>query len=138
MAYIQKNNPLKRVIESPEIVAAKNDPMFDEKYSFAKNAFTNPTHRAGLDKMIIEESDPTIITRLLNDRKRFEDEYNTEDVDARRNFENDAAFVGYLKRKDQEGKLKEAFGDQWEWARDLINDERSGQDLGDYEQYRIK
>ena len=91
MAYIQKNNPLKRVIESPEIVAAKNDPMFSEKYPLRENEFINPTQRAGLDKMIIEESDPTIITRLLNDRKRFEDEYNTEDVDARRNFENDAA-----------------------------------------------
>tara|TARA_R100001129_G_scaffold32708_2_gene21981 strand:+ start:58 stop:471 length:414 start_codon:yes stop_codon:yes gene_type:complete len=137
MAYIQKNNPLKKVTESPEIVSAKNDPMFSEKYQ-ARNVFINPTLRSGYDKMIINESDPAIIARILNDRRRFEDEYNTEDVDARRNFENDADFVNYLKRQDQEDKLKEAFGDQWEWARDLINDERSGQDLGDYEQYRIK
>ena len=138
MAYIQKNNPLKKVTESPEIVAAKNDPMFSEKYPLRENIFINPTQRAGLDKMIINESDPDIIARLLNDRRRFEDEYNTEDVGARRNFENDAAYVNYLKTQDQEAKLKETFGDQWEWARDLINDERSGKDLGNFEQYRIK
>ena len=139
MGYKQINNPFKRITfgESPEIVAAKNDPMFSEKY-LARNEFVNPAKRAGLDKMIINETDPDIIARILNERRRYEDEYNTEEVSARRNFENDQAFVDYLKRTDQEGRLKEAFGDQWEMARDLINDERSGKDLGDFEKYRIR
>tara|TARA_R100001463_G_scaffold83463_1_gene138043 strand:- start:116 stop:529 length:414 start_codon:yes stop_codon:yes gene_type:complete len=137
MGYKQTNNPFKRITESPEIVAAKNDPMFSEKYPLRDNAFQNPTLRSGLDKMIINESDPDIIARLLNDRRRYEDEYNIEDIGARRNFENDEAFVNYLKRQDQEFKLKEAFGDQWEMARGMI-DSRSGKDLGDFEKYRIR
>ena len=138
MAYKQINNPFKIIPESPEILAAKNDPMFSEKYPLTDNEFQNPALRGGHDRMIINESDPDIIARLLNDRRRFEDEYNMDDVGARRNFENDQDFVNYLKRQDQEFKLREAFGDQWEMARDLINDERSGKDLGDFEKYRIR
>ena len=140
MGYKQTNNPFKRnsfLGTSPEITAAKNDPLFHEKYS-ARNEFVNPTLRSGHDKMIINESDPDIIARILNDRRRFEDEYNTNDLNARRNFENDEAFVNHLKRQDQEFKLREAFGDQWEMVRDLINDERSGKDMGDFEKYRIR
>ena len=147
MAYIQKNNPLKKVKvinsaefygDTPEVLAAKNDPMFSEKYS-SRNEFINPTKRIGLDRMIINETDPDIIARMLNERRRYEDEYNTEDVGARRNFKDDRAFVDYLKRTDQEDRLRERFGEQWERVRDLINnDERSGRDLGEFEKFRIK